>query len=695
MDLLSNPFYILGASTYDNRKRLLEISEEKSLFIDASICAAAKSDLLNPQKRLFAEISWLPGIKPSEVSTIIQSLNDYNLDDGLICKMSSMAKVNYLNSYLINCGFTDSDRISNLMVKIAISYDEIDFQETADLINESREKSGFSAINESTILEPIVNDLRRFYARSIMTALSKLSLISKVKTLTDVVESATNKGTRQNFLILDDVVDAYELGQQNFLEQEVVNIKKIVEQVSNAAKSNVPDSSIEILVQKLIDQVKKWDFYAQPIQISTKSRGLEHTTSASLAYEIRNLAIDLFNSYDKLQLSKKLTTMLSEVFAEVVSIADRTAEDSEALNQINDRRVNEQKLIEEVIGNKVYDVTVTSFGGIVSLNVCPCCLGHADLNQDVSYMWQEGMMRRSRSFSFGLCSVCKKHQSEYLWKKIIITILTISATTVISKLIAVNSNITLGVSCMYSSIVCLCLIFLFSKLLRLRELPLDHACRGKSVKMQSASIAQTTFRFYHPLYAKHFAEGNKSRIVESRVVKPPRGNNILKGSSAFFIIPVATIVTLLMATITYPELQISDNDYTTPEGNSVQPFNSSTYTDAPYTPYNHRSSELSSQIDQGKAYLRILESELESLDSQLRQIQIDIDDKKADVERYERMNIGGLSVDEFTYNSAVNSYNASVNQYNNLLPVRNDKYQEYTDKLDAVNRLVDQYNNGN
>ena len=59
MDLVQNPFYILTANPHDNHRRIMELADERSLLLDSSECMDAYSDLINPRKRLSAEMGWL------------------------------------------------------------------------------------------------------------------------------------------------------------------------------------------------------------------------------------------------------------------------------------------------------------------------------------------------------------------------------------------------------------------------------------------------------------------------------------------------------------------------------------------------------------------------------------------------------------------------------------------------------------
>jgi hypothetical protein len=130
------------------------------------------------------------------------------------------------------------------------------------------------------------------------------------------------------------LTDAYEVETQIFFEKETSNIKMLTEKLRQAADAEKPDSILSAMVNQLISVVKNWDTIAQPIQVSTKSRGLDHSDSLMVAGLVRGLAIHIYNKNSKLELSRQLTDMLQEVFAEVVEIADRTAEDANLLDGI-------------------------------------------------------------------------------------------------------------------------------------------------------------------------------------------------------------------------------------------------------------------------------------------------------------------------------------------------------------------------
>ena len=60
--LHSTPFALLGVTSRDDRRKIVDQAEHKSLELNPDDCQRARSDLTNPRNRLTAEIAWLPGL---------------------------------------------------------------------------------------------------------------------------------------------------------------------------------------------------------------------------------------------------------------------------------------------------------------------------------------------------------------------------------------------------------------------------------------------------------------------------------------------------------------------------------------------------------------------------------------------------------------------------------------------------------
>lgn len=343
MDLLQNPFHILAASPRDNRRRIMELADERSLLLDSNECMEACSELTNPRKRLSAEVAWLPGLSPTNAAKIIDWVkipgNKNIPKNETLLMLTPVAQANLLAAALASLVEFKSDRLAQWILKISWAFEDIDPESLRIVINEERVVSGFPEVSDLSIIEAEVQERRRHYRQIIKAALDKIPSKELVEAVTIAVESATNDGEAHGPILIADLVDSYEVEAQGFLDKEEGNIRVLVEKLRSAVDAERSDSTLAPMVNQLIQVVKNWDTVAQPIQVSTKSRGLDHDASHRVAGLVRGLAIHMFNEHGKLDFSQQLTNMLQEVFAEVGEVAERIAEDADALGEIAEQRV--------------------------------------------------------------------------------------------------------------------------------------------------------------------------------------------------------------------------------------------------------------------------------------------------------------------------------------------------------------------
>ena len=362
MDLLKNPFHILTATTRDNRQRIMELADDRSLLNDSNECMEARSNLTNPRKRLSAEIAWLPGIGPKRSSEVLDLLESSVSDLINVDKLTPMARTNLLSAGLSHLSSYSSDDVTEWIIAISWAFEEVDSEELNRIINEERIVSGFPEITNLSVVEAEVQERRQYYRQVIKSALNKLTASDLVKTVTDAVESVTSDGEEQGPILIDDLVDSYEVEAQEFLDKEEKNINILIKKIKTNADAGEQDSKLIPAVNQLMQIVKNWDTVAQPIQVSTKSRGLNHDDSQRVAGLVRELILHLFNEHNKLDLSKQLTNLLQEVFAEVVEVAELTGEDANTLDEISEQRIkfieDEKKQAEEWREKITYEVDV-------------------------------------------------------------------------------------------------------------------------------------------------------------------------------------------------------------------------------------------------------------------------------------------------------------------------------------------------
>ncbi|WMW64530.1 hypothetical protein [Nitratidesulfovibrio liaohensis] len=344
MDLLQNPFHILNASPRDNRRRIMELADERSLLLDSSECMEARSELTNPRKRLSAEVAWLPGIGPKRAEEVLSLIESSPMDLLAVDNLSAIARANLLAAGLARLPDHNADDVAEWILEIAWAFDGLAPDALRVIINEERIVSGFPEVSDLSAVEAEIQERRRHYRQVIKASLDNLSPKELVEAVTFAVESATVDGEEQGPTLIADLVDSYEVEAQGFLDKEEGNIRVLVDKLRAAVDAEWSDSTLTPMVNQLIQVVKNWDTVAQPIQVSMKSRGLDHDASHRVAGLVRGLAVYMFNEHGKLDFSQQITNMLQEVFVEVGEVAERTAEDADALGEIAEQRKLSQLL---------------------------------------------------------------------------------------------------------------------------------------------------------------------------------------------------------------------------------------------------------------------------------------------------------------------------------------------------------------
>lgn len=331
--LHSSPFATLGATVRDDRRRILQLADEKSLELDDDICQKARADLTNPRTRLAIEIAWLPGVSPRKASQLIAGLADDPMAARAETGLPTLAQLNLLAAAFETIdGDHDPNDMVEFIQEIAQVAEELDPDDVMREINEDRAVSGFPEVRAIDQLDAELAERRRHCRSVIKHALNRLSPTILVQVMTDTAEIATLGGEEHAPGLIDDLVDSYEVETQGFLEKEAENVGKLIEAARNAVGSG--EAAVQPYVVKIETVARNWDKIAQPIQLCAKARGIDHEPSRQLAYDIRNLAIDLFNEHDMLVLSRRLTDLLQELFAEVPDVADRVEQDADALSAI-------------------------------------------------------------------------------------------------------------------------------------------------------------------------------------------------------------------------------------------------------------------------------------------------------------------------------------------------------------------------
>lgn len=328
--LKSNPFCTLQLTTRDGSHKIVEAAEERSLFVDHDLCEKARSDLINPRTRLAAEMAWMPGVAPRMADKIIQSLDVDPISARSESRLPELAKANLMAAALeLVKDDEPAESIAEFIRDFCWTVEIIDAEVVLRDINEDRAISGFPTIRSADTIEEELGERRKFYKSILKDLLDRMEPQKLVETMTDAIDVATNCGADQGPVLLDDLVDSYEIETQGFLQREYENISTLVKSAKEAAPRG--ESAVSKILDMLERVARNWDRIAQPIQVSAKSRGIVHRQSRDVAFELRGLGIDLNNEHDMLHQAHRITELLRDIFAELPDVAERLGEDAEAI----------------------------------------------------------------------------------------------------------------------------------------------------------------------------------------------------------------------------------------------------------------------------------------------------------------------------------------------------------------------------
>ena len=328
-----NPFFLLSATSRDDRRRIVELAEERSLAIDHEACQKARSDLTNPRTRLGAEIAWLPGVSPRKAEQLARRVLEDPLSIRSESGLPALAHANLMAAAFEAIGDQDApDDVAAFIQEIGDLVECLTVEDILRDINEDRAISGFPEIKSCEQVESELTERKRYFKNAIKEALNRLPPASLIEVMTETVDAATGGGEDQAPALIDELVDSYEVETQHFLQKEAENVHKLIKATRESGKAG--ERTVKPLVDKLEAVARNWEKVAHPIQLSAKARGIVHRPSADLAFSIRSLAVELFNEHDLLTQSNRITKLLQELFSQVPELAERVEEDAEALQNI-------------------------------------------------------------------------------------------------------------------------------------------------------------------------------------------------------------------------------------------------------------------------------------------------------------------------------------------------------------------------
>ena len=337
-DIRKNPFYVLEVAPTDKRATIIAKAEEKAFFLEGNSCDEAQASLLNPSKRLSAEMDWFCGYDEATISNIRQSIKNKTAisTDGLV----GLAK---LNATLFNFAISSYDdyfEVGYAILDIDEQYSAVTPFELMETLNGCHNQAGILAVSEDEV-ERELGKKREQIRKLVSVKTQNLSEDDYIEFITMLAEKCIADEDYEDGVVIADVVDQYELKMQSAIETATDEITNHLERIKRIANKEGIEANINGLVRRL----KKWDKLVQPLQLKSMASGTTHQVSDRVGYDLRDLCLWLHNEQEMTEVALSLVNTLKEIFAEIGNLSDVFESDSNALSKI----LREDKDSKEII----------------------------------------------------------------------------------------------------------------------------------------------------------------------------------------------------------------------------------------------------------------------------------------------------------------------------------------------------------
>ena len=705
--LEQNPFYILEVSPDEKRANIISKAEEKAFFADGNECEEAQAFLINPTKRLLAELEWFFDVSAKRQAEIIESIKN-----GIEICTDELSGISRLNASLYNLLTLDTDdyfEIGYAILEIDELYNGLDSSNTCDIINKYRKQAGIALATENDIIEGL-GKKRAAIRQIISERLDRINETDYVELVSMIAEKCIADDSYNDGMIIGDVVDQYEIRMKSVIDEKMDMALSMIEKVN--ANTNKP--IIDLTVKNLIDALKEFDKYTQPLQIKCSMDGIDHEQSLHLARECREFAIELHNEYENSDASFKLIHALREIFPELTEFSEIITNDEKQIKNIRKEREQFKKDLEaNRQANKRYTVNIQGDRFAIP-PFCTCCMKPTSNKENVSYSMttQRGNTKTTRSISVDMpiCDECLKHRSQYNWLLVLICFISIAVGSIFMAILMI-AEVDGFLSFLLGAGAAIGTYFGISAIWKTSPLSSEHARRGKSASIFSLFMdsylarslpnsSGVTFTFYNWEYAHLFREANKdiaSDVKEASDQNTARSTSVLVANehpvaNMFKMIGVFIVIALIIGSII--SASNSDSNYSNSNGTNNNYQNNNNYgydydndydNDFTYNTPNYNQSELNSlksKIDQMESELEDMKREIDSMESDLEGLQDDID-------YYERQyNLTGYDFYYNDYYDAVDEYNDLYDDYSSAIDEYNSLYDDYSDAIDEYNRKI-------
>jgi hypothetical protein len=347
-DLRKNSFFVLGMSPRDNGEVLADkiemlLSDEK---LSDELASKLQAELSGSKSRLLCEVSWLMEVSPSHAAQLSKQYFDPK-DSCLKQLQDVLEEVGRLSSANLAAHFCALKVAKpDIFQALISSWSDLTVDYVRKSINENRLVSAYPEVSDGLVKEAL-ESLKQLHAEAALECLKSYEHAGS--SFSKIVEKYLGSQRHSNPLF-ESVVEKYEL----FVIPKLKVYEEEISTVFAEIKKSEP-TKLKELVEKVIELLKNWDEYSQPLQLVHQSKGLDEPRAKRLLQEVRDISIWLANEKSEYNLSLEFTKALTVIFPELPSSIDRLNTDIETLTHlVEDAKAHEElspitKMLEEII----------------------------------------------------------------------------------------------------------------------------------------------------------------------------------------------------------------------------------------------------------------------------------------------------------------------------------------------------------
>lgn len=340
MILKNNPFFILNVSPNDNRRAIMSKAEELSLLGDSRQLEEAQSILINPGRRLSAELTWFINCDKDRMAQIIDAVNNNYLinTDGL----ESLPR---LIALMHNLGVEEEPdylTIGFYAVEIDELFSDIVPSEIVQCINSSRIIAGITETNETDVTDEL-SRLRDQIRVFISEKLSNINDEQYIDFATIIAFKYIAKKDYNSGVILDDIIDQYEIRMQLAIESSSDEIRQIIKRINDS-----PNNQINKLSNDLIIELKKWGDLIIPVLLKSEYNGTINDITNQTIRSVRELCIDFHNNKNQSKAAISILISMLTTFSFTNNIYDLFYGDANTLLEIVDNEEETQEILDSL-----------------------------------------------------------------------------------------------------------------------------------------------------------------------------------------------------------------------------------------------------------------------------------------------------------------------------------------------------------